>query len=376
MGRDPVKLHLGGREPADGWTIVNIQPGPGVDVVADISDLSRFEDDSVDEVYASHVFEHLSMARVLPALRGVCRIIKPGGMFRIAVPDLERLSLMLGDQHISTRDEWEISRRIFGGDLDENDRHSCGFTPRTLLAALQQCGFENVRHVESFNLFQDMSETAFLGHRISLNMEATKPMPRDMLTFPCDLDPRLLQSQLGQDRFVIMALEGKIGGTFVDIGAGQPWHLSNTVALQFGLGWNGVLCDIEWQDALRKQRKPAFVVGDAFAVNWREMFTALAADGRIDFLSLDLEPPELTEKMLDQLPLDAVRFSVACIEHDSYRGPDGQDRQERMRRRMLDLGYELIAEIAQDDWYVDPAAVDVERVTKAVMDHLGISNAT
>jgi phenylpyruvate tautomerase PptA (4-oxalocrotonate tautomerase family) len=43
---------------------------------------------------------------------------------------------------------------------------------------------------------------------------------------------------------------------------------------------------------------------------------------------------------------------------------------------MLDLGYVLIAEIAQDDWYVDPAVVDVERVTKAVMDHLGISDAT
>jgi predicted SAM-dependent methyltransferase len=374
MGREPLRLHLGGREPADGWTIVNIQPGPGVDVVADISDLSRFEDESVDEVYASHVFEHLSMACVLPALRGVCRIIKPGGTFRIAVPDLARLALMLVDQHISTRDEWEISRRIFGGDLDKNDRHSCGFTPRTLLAALTQSGFVNVQHVESFNLFQDMSETAFLGHRISLNMEATKPMPRDMLTLPCNLDPRLLQSQLGQERFVIMALEGKTNGTFVDIGAGQPWFLSNTIALQGGLGWNGVLCDIEWQDALRKQRKPAFVFGDAFAVNWREMFEALAVDGRIDFLSLDLEPPELTEKMLDQLPLDAVRFSVACIEHDSYRGPDGPDRQDRMRRRMADLGYELITQIQHDDWWVDPAAVDVKRVVKTVMDHLGIKS--
>lgn len=194
-----------------------------------------------------------------------------------------------------------------------------------------------------------------------------------MLDLPCVVPDRLLQSQLGQDRFVVMALKGKTGGTFVDIGAGQPWHLSNTLALQFGLHWNGVLCDVHWEADLRRQRSPAFVVGDAFAVDWRAMFAALAVDGRIDFLSLDLEPPELTERMLDLLPLDAVRFSVACIEHDAYRSPDGPDRQDRMRRRMLDLGYELIAEIAQDDWYVDPAAVDVERVTKAVMDHLGVS---
>jgi hypothetical protein len=76
--------------------------------------------------------------------------------------------------------------------------------------------------------------------------------------------------------------------------------------------------------------------------------------------------------MLDQLPLDAVRFSVACIEHDSYRGPDGPDRQDRMRKRMDELGYELIAEIEHDDWWVDPAAVDVERVKRTVMDHLGV----
>jgi hypothetical protein len=195
-----------------------------------------------------------------------------------------------------------------------------------------------------------------------------------MLTLPCVVPARLLQSQLGQDRFVIMALEGKTCGTFVDIGAGQPWHLSNTIALQFALGWNGVLCDIEWEDALKKQRKPSMVFGDAFRVKWLKVFQALAIDGRIDFLSLDLEPPELTEKMLDQLPLDAVRFSVACIEHDSYRGPDGPDRQDRMRRRMADLGYELIAQIDHDDWWVDPAAVDVKRVVKTVMDHLGIKS--
>lgn len=193
-----------------------------------------------------------------------------------------------------------------------------------------------------------------------------------MLDLPCVVPDRLLQSQLGQDRFVVMALEGKTGGTFVDIGAGQPWHLSNTIALQFALGWNGVLCDIEWEDALRKQRCPSMVFGDAFRVKWLEVFQAIAVDGRIDFLSLDLEPPQLTERMLDLLPLDAVRFSVACIEHDAYRGKDGPARQDRMRERMFAHGYELVASIDQDDWWVDPAAVDVERVVRTVMDHLGV----
>ena len=190
-----------------------------------------------------------------------------------------------------------------------------------------------------------------------------------MLDLPCSIEPRLLQSQLGQDRFVAMALEDKRGGTFVDIGAGEPWQISNTVALQYGLDWTGVLCDIEWAAELARLRKPCMVFSDAFNVKWREVFEALAVDGRIDFLSLDLEPPELTEKMLEQLPLDAVRFSVACIEHDAYRD-GGSERQQRMRKRMTDLGYELVAEIEQDDWWLDPAVVDVDRVEKAITDFL------
>jgi len=185
-----------------------------------------------------------------------------------------------------------------------------------------------------------------------------------MLDLPCSIEPRLLQSQLGQDRFVAMALEDKRGGTFVDIGAGEPWRLSNTVALQYGLDWSGVLCDIEWAAELAKQRKPCMVFSDAFNVKWREVFEALAVDGRIDFLSLDLEPPELTEKMLDLLPLDAVRFSVACIEHDDYRGPRGKERRDRMRKRMRDSGYAHVACVEQDDWWVDSSVVDLLRIDR------------
>jgi predicted SAM-dependent methyltransferase len=172
---EPLKLHLGAWARIPGWTNVNINPGPEIDVVADVADLSGFADGSVDEVYASHVFEHLSMGRVGPALLGVHRIIKPGGIFRIAVPDLERLAMIILDDHVSTYGVWEACRRIFGGDMDQNDRHGCGFTADTMTAALEQSGFTNIKRVNSFGLLNDASELTFLGYRISLNMEATKP---------------------------------------------------------------------------------------------------------------------------------------------------------------------------------------------------------
>lgn len=54
-----MKLHIGGEVTKDGWKIFNISEKPGVDFIGDISDLCMFEKDSVSDVYASHVLEHV-----------------------------------------------------------------------------------------------------------------------------------------------------------------------------------------------------------------------------------------------------------------------------------------------------------------------------
>jgi SAM-dependent methyltransferase len=46
-------------------------------------------DGSADGVYASHVLEHLSYDDFWVALRNTHRLLKPGGLFRLVVPDLE-----------------------------------------------------------------------------------------------------------------------------------------------------------------------------------------------------------------------------------------------------------------------------------------------
>ena len=87
---EPFRLHIGGIEPRPSWKIWNIQPGPGVDFVGDCSDLSQFADESVDEIYASHVLEHLDHKREIPkASKELHRILKPTGVLSISVPDLE-----------------------------------------------------------------------------------------------------------------------------------------------------------------------------------------------------------------------------------------------------------------------------------------------
>jgi SAM-dependent methyltransferase len=49
-------------------------------------------DGTADGVYASHVLEHLDQAHAGPFLREAYRVLRPGGVIRIVVPDLEQLA--------------------------------------------------------------------------------------------------------------------------------------------------------------------------------------------------------------------------------------------------------------------------------------------
>jgi SAM-dependent methyltransferase len=55
-----VRLHLGcGRDIRPDWTNVDLQPGPGVDVVADFEEELPFEDNTVAEFLCVHAIEHI-----------------------------------------------------------------------------------------------------------------------------------------------------------------------------------------------------------------------------------------------------------------------------------------------------------------------------
>jgi predicted SAM-dependent methyltransferase len=51
------------------------------------------EPGSCDHVYCSHVLEHLALEECRRALANVFRMLKPGGTFRLVVPDLRRLAV-------------------------------------------------------------------------------------------------------------------------------------------------------------------------------------------------------------------------------------------------------------------------------------------
>jgi predicted SAM-dependent methyltransferase len=167
-------LHIGGREPKEGWKILNIQAGQSVDFVGDISDLSQFADQTFGRIYASHVLEHVAQSKMLTTLAGIFRVLKPKGEFMVSVPDLEILSHLIISPTASDDTKFHAMRMMFGGQVDVNDFHYFGWTPSFLKSFLTQVGFRECRRVDSFGLFSDTSEFKPYGFTISLNIIAIK----------------------------------------------------------------------------------------------------------------------------------------------------------------------------------------------------------
>jgi predicted SAM-dependent methyltransferase len=171
-----MRLHIGGDVRKEGWTVLNVQPGPHVDMVGSCTDLSMIADGAAEEVYASHVLEHLDYARELPkALAEIFRVLRPGGWVLIAVPDFELLCRMFLHPQARPIDRWEIMRRIFGGQADAFDLHKVGLWDGYLAGLLEGAGFVDIHRVEKFDLFDDGSTATYGGVPISLNVQARKP---------------------------------------------------------------------------------------------------------------------------------------------------------------------------------------------------------
>ncbi len=171
------RLHIGGKERSEGWEILDALERPEVDHVGNAKDLSRFAENSFDVVYASHVMEHFDYRdEIAEVLREWSRVLAPGGMLNVSVPDLNTLAeLFLLRESLTIDDRWLIMRMMFGGHVDQYDYHQVGLNEEFLSLYLMRAGFTQIRRVESFGFFNDTSMLKFSGILISCNLEARKP---------------------------------------------------------------------------------------------------------------------------------------------------------------------------------------------------------
>lgn len=172
----PRRLHIGGAEAHAGWEVFDVRAGAHVDHVGDAQDLSRFADGTFAELYASHVLEHFDYKEaLLAALREWHRVLAPGGVLRLSVPDLDVLAhLLLQRQHLDVNQRFMVMRMIFGGHVNRADYHQVGLNQDFLAAFLREAGFAHAERVARHGLFNDTSDMVFAGRPISLNVLALR----------------------------------------------------------------------------------------------------------------------------------------------------------------------------------------------------------
>ena len=88
-----MKINIGGETKKEGWKNFNAQQKPDVDIIGNIKDLSQFENESIDEIYASHVLEHVDIRSTPSTIKGIYRVLKKGGKFYVSVPDMDALTV-------------------------------------------------------------------------------------------------------------------------------------------------------------------------------------------------------------------------------------------------------------------------------------------
>ena len=169
-----MKLNIGGESIKEGWKILNIQKKPGVDFVGDISNLDQFKDGSVDEIYASHVIEHVDQNNIEKTLKGIYRVLGKNGKIYISVPDMDILCKIFIDSKSTLDMKWHAMRMMFGGQTDKYDFHYFGWNYQFMNQYLKKVGFKKIERVKSFSLFKDTSDYAPYGPPISLNVVAYK----------------------------------------------------------------------------------------------------------------------------------------------------------------------------------------------------------
>jgi len=178
-----MKLHLGcGPRYIPGFIHVDAQAAPHVDIVGPVEKLPM-QDNSVSLIYASHILEHFGRNEYKSVLKEWFRVLEPGGILRLAVPDFSACAEIYYENGLADGLSGLVGL-IIGGQRNEHDFHKMIFDEEFLSRELLAIGFREVRrwdwrtteHVE----VDDYSQ-AYLPHLdkdtgklMSLNIEAVK----------------------------------------------------------------------------------------------------------------------------------------------------------------------------------------------------------
>ena len=185
--RTNKKIHLGcWHRYIPGFLHVVLCDFPHIDYKTSIDKLNFLNNEEVSLIYASHALEYFDRQQVSHALKEWHRVLRPGGILRLAVPDFESLIQV----YKSTGDLNKVLGPMYGkmeiatSNGSNIIYHKTIYDEKSLSTLLQNNGFKNIerwdwRETEHSDI--DDHSQAYYPHMdkengilISLNLQATK----------------------------------------------------------------------------------------------------------------------------------------------------------------------------------------------------------
>jgi len=173
--KESLKINLGSRDrKIPGFKNIDIYEHPGVDYVGDVSDLSRFKDREVSEIFASNILEHFPHTKTLDVLKEWHRVLEDGGRLYLSVPNFRRAIQI----YLKTGFKDWIQNFIMGDQAYPTAFHYAIFDEVKLIELVMAAGFKSAETVIDFG-FADQKDCSTIrsnldGQHVCLNMVVTK----------------------------------------------------------------------------------------------------------------------------------------------------------------------------------------------------------
>tara|TARA_S200000501_G_C20740556_1_gene707118 strand:+ start:499 stop:1095 length:597 start_codon:yes stop_codon:yes gene_type:complete len=157
-----INLHLGcGDLKLDNFINIDILSN-FADMKLDITDLSVFNNSTVDQIYSCHALEHIKRNKILNIILEWNRVLKHNGILRICVPDFQKVAKIYN----KNKKIEEIIGFLNGGQKDDYDIHYVNFDIDILSEILKICGFDNISKYDAHEFLGDKDDysKAYLPH--------------------------------------------------------------------------------------------------------------------------------------------------------------------------------------------------------------------
>ena len=151
-----------------GWLNSDIKSGPGVDLCCDIRHGLPLADDTIDYAVSVHALQEITYSDVVAVLCELRRVLKPHGVLRLVLPDLEKGisayqsgdrsyfmvpdddAVSLGGKLVVQLLWYGYSRTLFTRDFIEELLKNAGFGQVNVCECGQTCSpFEDIVELDS-----------------------------------------------------------------------------------------------------------------------------------------------------------------------------------------------------------------------------------